>query len=109
MLDSVLLYMRTHGRIAVCGMISQYNSDQPDGVTNLTHTIYKMIRIEGFVVFEHFSKYSKFLDTILPDIRDGKITYLEDIAEGLENGPSALVGLFSGRNKGKQVVAVARE
>jgi NADPH-dependent curcumin reductase CurA len=35
--------------------------------------------------------------------------YVEDIAEGLENGPAALVGLFSGRNVGKQVLVIARE
>ncbi|OIW15364.1 hypothetical protein TanjilG_26737 [Lupinus angustifolius] len=46
---------------------------------------------------------------LLPHIREGKVVYVEDIAEGLENGPAALVGLFSGRNVGKQVVVVARE
>lgn len=86
--------MRTNGRIAVCGMISQYNSDCPDGVTDLMHIIYKRVRIQGFVVFDYFSKYTEFLDTLLPDIRKGKITCIEDIAEGLENGPFALVGLF---------------
>ena len=30
--------------------------------------------------------------------------YVENIAEGLETSPSALVGHFSGRNVGKQVV-----
>uniref|UniRef100_A0A2N9JB74 Alcohol dehydrogenase-like C-terminal domain-containing protein n=1 Tax=Fagus sylvatica TaxID=28930 RepID=A0A2N9JB74_FAGSY len=73
MLDAVLLNMRLHGRIAIAGMISQYNLDQPEGVRNLLKE------------------------------------YVEDIAEGLENGPAALVGMFSGHNVGKQVVVVARE
>ena len=46
---------------------------------------------------------------MLPYIREGKIAYVEDIAECLENGPAALVGIFSGHNVGKQVVVVARE
>ena len=46
---------------------------------------------------------------MLPYIREGKIAYVEDIAEGLENGPAALVGIFSGHNVRKQVVVVARE
>jgi NADPH-dependent curcumin reductase CurA len=46
---------------------------------------------------------------VLPYIKEGKIIYVEDIAEGLESGPAALVGLFTGRNVGKQVVVVARE
>ncbi|KAM3702205.1 hypothetical protein ACJW31_04G008000 [Castanea mollissima] len=76
MLDAVLLNMRDHGRIAVCGMVSQYNLAQPE---------------------------------VLPYIREGKIKYVEDIAEGLDSGPAALVGLYSGRNVGKQVVLIARD
>ncbi|KAJ0092256.1 hypothetical protein Patl1_26937 [Pistacia atlantica] len=109
MLDAVLLNMRLKGRIAVCGMISQYNLSQHEGVHNLMNTLIKRIRMEGFVVFDYFPQYSKFLEVVLPLIREGKIVYLEDITEGLENAPAALVGLFSGRNIGKQVVLVARE
>ncbi|CAM8921699.1 unnamed protein product [Rhodiola kirilowii] len=109
MLDAVLQNMRVHGRIAVCGMVSQYNLAQPEGVHNLANTVFKRIRIEGFVVFDYFSEYNKFLDFILPHIREGKVVYIEDIAEGLENGPAALVGLYSGRNVGKQVVLVSPE
>ena len=109
MLDAVLENMRTHGRIAACGMISQYNLKEPEGVHNLASIVYKRIRVQGFAAVEFFDKYSKFLDFILPYVREGKITYVEDIAQGLENGPSALIGLFHGKNVGKQLVAVARE
>ncbi|XP_059447329.1 2-alkenal reductase (NADP(+)-dependent)-like [Corylus avellana] len=108
-LDAVLLNMRTHGRISVCGMISQYNLDEPEGVKNLMDLVYKRIHMQGFVVTDYYHLYPNFLDTVLPGIRDGKIVYVEDIAEGLESGPAALVGLFSGRNVGKQLVVVARE
>lgn len=109
MLDAVLLNMRNHGRIALCGMVSQYNLEQPDGVNNLMNLVYKRVRMEGFVVFDYNPFYSKFLETVLPYIREGKIVYVEDVVEGLESGPAALVGLFSGRNIGKQVVAIAHE
>ncbi|KAJ6683417.1 hypothetical protein OIU85_007131 [Salix viminalis] len=109
MLDAVLVNMRLHGRIAVCGMISQYNLEQPESVQNLSAVFYKQIRMEGFAVYEHYHRYSKFLDFVLPCIKEGKIVYVEDITEGLERGPAALVGLFSGRNVGKQVVKVAQE
>ncbi|GFS45894.1 zinc-binding dehydrogenase family protein [Actinidia rufa] len=109
MLDAVLLNMRNHGRIAVCGAVSQYNVEQPEGVTNLMCLFYKRIRMEGFAVFDYFPQYSKFLDTVLPHIRDGKIVYVEDVANGLESAPSALLRLFSGRNVGKQLVAIAHE
>ncbi|KAJ4723813.1 2-alkenal reductase (NADP(+)-dependent) [Melia azedarach] len=109
MLDAVLLNMRIHGRIAVCGMISQYNLDIPEGVHNLMNLIVKRVRMEGFLVPDHYHLYPKFLEIIIPHIKEGKIVYVEDTAEGLESAPSALVGLFSGQNVGKQVVKVATE
>ncbi|KAJ1395455.1 hypothetical protein SESBI_33413 [Sesbania bispinosa] len=107
-LDAVLLNMRVHGRIPLCGMISQYNLTQFEGVTNLTNLILKRVRMEGFVATDFYHLYPKFLELVLPHIREGKVVYVEDIAEGLENGPAALVGLFNGHNVGKQVV-VAHE
>ncbi|XP_021910985.1 NADPH-dependent oxidoreductase 2-alkenal reductase-like [Carica papaya] len=110
MLDAVLINMRVNGRIAVSGMISQYNNiGEPEGVRNLMNIVYKRVNIKGFVVFDYYSEYSKFLDLVLPYIREGKITYIEDIANGIESAPAALIGLFTGRNIGKQVVTVAQE
>ncbi|XP_038986768.1 2-alkenal reductase (NADP(+)-dependent)-like [Phoenix dactylifera] len=109
MLDAVLINMRTHGRIAVCGMISQYNLEKPEGVHNLFYLITKRIRMEGFLVGDFLHKYHQFEEIIAQYMKDGKITYVEDKAEGLENAPAALVGLFAGRNVGKQLVVVSHE
>ena len=109
MLDAVLLNMRLHGRIAVCGMISQYNLEQTEGVHNLFCLTMNRVHMEGFNAFDYYHLYPKFLEMVLPHIKEGKITYVEDIAEGLESASAALIGLFSGRNVGKQVVVVARE
>lgn len=109
MLDAVLVNMNLRGRIAVCGMISQYNLEEPEGAQNLFCLVSKRIRMEGFVVLDYYNQYSEFLEMMLPLIRDGKITYIEDTVEGLENAPSALIGLYLGRNVGKQVVALTPE
>ncbi|KAL9380239.1 hypothetical protein Peur_025896 [Populus x canadensis] len=109
MLDAVVLNMRVRGRISVCGMVSQYNLEQPEGVHNLMHLVPKRIHMEGFLVYYFFHLFPKYLDMVLPYIKQGKIVYVEDIAEGLENALAALTGLFAGRNIGKQVVAVSRE
>ncbi|XP_034686315.1 2-alkenal reductase (NADP(+)-dependent)-like [Vitis riparia] len=109
MLDAVLLIMRTRGCIAACGMVSQYNLEQPESIKNLFSIISKQVCIQGFVSHEQYHLYPQMLDTLLPYIREGKLVYVEDIAEGLERSPAALVGLFSGRNVGKQVAAVAHE
>ncbi|XP_020590013.1 2-alkenal reductase (NADP(+)-dependent)-like [Phalaenopsis equestris] len=109
MLDAVLLNMQNHGRIAVCGMISQYNLTEKDGIHNLFCLITKRIRMQGFLEPDHKHLYPQFLDLIIQYLKEGKLVYVEDIAEGIENAASALIGLFSGRNVGKQVVLVARE
>ncbi|KAI9092772.1 hypothetical protein K1719_027569 [Acacia pycnantha] len=106
MLDAVLLNMRIHGRISLCGMISQYNLNHHEGVQNLLNLIRNRIRMEGFIVTDHYHLYDKFLEMVIPLIKEGKIVYVEDIVEGIENAPSALIGLFHGRNVGKQVVVV---
>ncbi|KAL4192395.1 hypothetical protein AMTRI_Chr06g171750 [Amborella trichopoda] len=97
--DAVLLNMREHGRIAACGMISQYNKEKPKG----------RIHVKGFALFGYWHMYLQFLETTIKSIKEGKMAYVKDIVEGLENAPSALVGLLFGRNVGKQVVLVARE
>ncbi|KAH7572736.1 hypothetical protein JRO89_XS03G0005000 [Xanthoceras sorbifolium] len=106
MLDAVLLNMRLRGRIAVCGMISQYNLDKPEGVHNLMQVVGKRIRLEGFGASDYYHLYSKYTDFVIPFIKEGKINYVEDVAEGIESAPAALVGLFSGKNIGKQLVVV---
>ncbi|KAJ1700050.1 hypothetical protein LUZ63_008562 [Rhynchospora breviuscula] len=109
MLDAVLNNMRPHGRISACGMISQYNLLEPEGIRNIVKIITKRICMEGFIFTDHFASYRKFEEMTVQYIKEGKITYVEDSAEGLENAPSALIGLFEGKNIGKQVVVVSRE
>ena len=109
MLDVVLLNIRNNGRIFVCGLVSQYHLEQPERIQNLMCILQNRVRMQGFYIFYYYPRYSQFLDTVLPYIREGKIEYIEDIAEALESGPAALVGLFSGRNIGKQVVVIAPE
>ncbi|CAO2141250.1 unnamed protein product [Urochloa humidicola] len=108
-LDAALLQMRKGGRVVACGMISQYNLDEPDGVRNLFTIIPKAIRVEGFNVGGYFQMYSRFEEEMAGYIKEGKVTVMEDVVEGIESAPAALVGLFSGRNVGKQLVVVARE
>ncbi|KAF9608164.1 hypothetical protein IFM89_007550 [Coptis chinensis] len=107
MLDAVLLNMNVHGRIAVCGLISQYNLTEHEGVRNLFCIVTKQIRMQGFIEPEYKHMYPSSLELVVQRYREGKIVYIEDTAEGLEEAPSALIELFSGRNVGKQVVRIA--
>ncbi|ESQ44099.1 hypothetical protein EUTSA_v10006077mg [Eutrema salsugineum] len=109
MLDAVLLNMKKYGRISVCGMISQYHLETRDRVHNLPDIMFKRIRMQGFVCGDFQDRFPKFLEYVLPYIKEGKLNYVEDIVKGLDNGPAALVGLYHGKNFGKQVLEVARE
>ncbi|KAK4737921.1 hypothetical protein R3W88_001618 [Solanum pinnatisectum] len=85
MLDAILLNMKLHGRIAACGMISQHNLEHTEGVHNLFYLmISKRIHMEGFVIFDYFHLYSKYLEMIIPKIKAGNVVYVEDVVEGLE-------------------------
>ncbi|KAJ0243000.1 ADH_N_2 domain-containing protein [Hirschfeldia incana] len=110
MLDAALLNMKVRGRIALCGMVSlQSLSSSSQGINNLYNAIPKRIRLEGFLQSDYVHIFPQFLEHVKGYYKEGKIVYIEDISEGLELAPSALVGLFSGKNVGKQVVWVAKE
>ncbi|KAL7148409.1 hypothetical protein ABFS83_06G176400 [Erythranthe nasuta] len=109
MLEAVLVNMRIHGRIAVCGMVSQQGVSDEKGIKNLFNLISKRVRMQGFLQHDYLHLFPSFLEKVGGLYKQGKITYLEDINEGLESGPSAFAGLFSGKNIGKQVICVAHE
>ncbi|KAJ8762812.1 hypothetical protein K2173_022941 [Erythroxylum novogranatense] len=107
MLDEVLGHMRPHGKIAACGMISQYNLDEPEGVKEMFSIITKRLEIKGYVETDFKHMYQEYIELAVRYLKEGKLVYVEDVAEGLENACSALVGIFYGRNVGKQLVRLA--
>lgn len=109
MLDAALVNMKIHGRIAVCGMVSEKNLSDPQGIRNVYNLITKRIRMQGFLQSDYIHLFPRFLEHVISYYKQGKIVYIEDINEGLESAPSAFVGLFLGENVGKQVICVAHE
>jgi NADPH-dependent curcumin reductase CurA len=107
-LEAALNVMNDHGRIAVCGMIDQYNDTTPQpGPTNLAQIIIKKLKIQGFIVFEHWDEYPAFVQKMGQWIQEGKVSYRETVYEGIESAPEAFVGLFEGKNTGKMLVKLA--
>jgi len=76
MLDAVLLNTKVHSRIAICGMISQYNLPHPEPLKNLLHIAFKRLTIKGFTNGDHHHLYPKLLETVLPYIREHKVFYM---------------------------------
>lgn len=109
-LEAALNVMNVKGRIAVCGMISQYNASEPmPGPTNLTQIIGKDITMRGFVLGNHYDMSGDFYRDIGPWIAEGKIKWSETIYEGIDKAPEAFIGLFEGKNSGKMLVKLSEE
>jgi len=107
-LSAALDNMNDHGRIAVCGMISQYNDTAPTpGPSNLAMIIIKKLKIEGFIVFEHWAHYPEFAKQMGQWLASGAVKAEQTVYEGLELAPDAFIGLFEGKNRGKMVVKLA--
>jgi len=106
-LDAVLLHMKDFGRIAVCGLISQYNSTIPPvGPSNFGMILLKRLRVQGFIVTDHMDLTDEFLASMSGWIAEGKMKWKETVVEGIENAPAAFLGLFRGENLGKMLVKI---
>jgi NADPH-dependent curcumin reductase CurA len=105
-LVAALPRMRTFGRIAVCGLISQYNLEQPEPGPPLWPMIRDRITMRGFLVRDHGHRSKDFHRDVVAWLADGRLRERETIVEGLERMPEAFIGLFRGENIGKMVVAV---
>lgn len=109
-LETALNLMNERGRIVCCGAISQYESTAPTGPRNLPGAIVvKRLRMEGFIVMDFARDDAKAIRAMQGMIERGQMKVTEDIVEGLENAPSALIGLLGGDNKGKRMVRVSAD
>ena len=106
-LQAALFALHPFGRVVACGAISHYNDAHPEpGPRNLALIVSKRLRVQGFIVIDHWDRIPAFLAEMGPWLRDGKLRYRETIVEGIENAPAAFVGLFRGDNVGKMLVRV---
>ena len=96
--------MNAFSRIAVCGLISQYNATEPYGVKALQSILTNRIKMQGFIVSDRMELWPKALPELVGWVAGGKIKYRETVAQGLENAPKAFIGLLKGENLGKQLV-----
>ena len=103
-LEAALTAANRFARFALCGMISQSGCRMPAGPRNIMFAIGKSIRLEGFIVANHFNLLPEFQKDMSGWIRDGKVTWKETVEHGIENAPTAFLKLFKGENLGKMLV-----
>jgi NADPH-dependent curcumin reductase len=105
--DAVFALLNAHARIPLCGVIAEYNQPQPVSGPSLRALLTNRVMIRGFIVSEHSDRAGDFLRDCGQWVRDGRLRYREDIVDGIEQAPDALLRLFDGRNFGKLLVRVA--
>ncbi len=105
-LEAALGHLNLHARVALCGLIDQYNkAERPPG-PNLGPVIAARATLTGLVVYDHFHRLPAMLDELVPLVKAGELKYLEDIAQGIESTPAAFARLMRGENIGKALVAL---
>lgn len=107
-LEAVLPNLKTHARIALCGMIAWYSgaSNPPPAPLVWGAILRQRLTVRGFIIFDHYHRLPDFLAEVAPLVRNGAIAYRESIAHGLENAPAAFLSMLNGGNFGKQLVRV---
>ena len=107
-LEACLAQMNLRGRIACCGAVSQYDRTPaghgPRGVPGLI--VVKRLVMQGFIVTDYFNEREPALADLQSWVAAGKLKVQEDVIDGLENTPRALIGLLAGENRGKRMVRV---
>ena len=107
-LEACLAQMNNRGRIACCGAISQYDgvpsAHGPRGVPGLI--VVKRLIMQGFIVMDFMDRRDQALKELQSWVASGKLKVQEDVIEGLENTPKALIGLLAGENRGKRMIKV---
>jgi NADPH-dependent curcumin reductase len=108
--DAVFPLLNNFARVPVCGLIAHYNDTEakpPKWASRFMFaTLAKRLTFRGFIVSDFAARQSDFLRDMSQWLRDGKVKHKEFVTEGLENAPSAFMGLLKGANFGKQLVRV---
>jgi NADPH-dependent curcumin reductase len=112
--EAVQPLLNAFARVPVCGLIAQYNATRlpegPNKAPALMQTILtKRLLVRGFIVSDFAGIMPEFQAEVGPLVRDGRLVFREDIADGLPSAPEAFLRLLRGENFGKQLVRVGSD
>ena len=110
--EAAIWNMNTRGRIALCGLISDYNrplEEMPPGPRGLAVLIARSVTLQGFIVLNYPELCGEWVAKGGQWLREGKLKYRESVVEGIENAPAAFIGMMKGENFGKQLVKLCEE
>lgn len=104
--EDILKLMNLYGRIAVCGTISNYNTEIAKVSDPLRQMVFKQLKMEGFVVWRWNDRWMEGIKANLEWIKEGQLRWHETVTHGFENVPVAFMDMLKGGNTGKAVVKV---
>jgi len=99
--------LNAFARVVMCGMVAQYNEPNPPPGPNLGIINRMRIRVQGMIVSDRPERFAEWRGLATPWVLDGSLVYREDVVDGLEAAPGALIGILGGRNFGKLLVRIA--
>jgi NADPH-dependent curcumin reductase CurA len=106
-LDIALAQLAMGGRIVLCGAIATYNdAELRPGPKHYLNLLLKRGLMEGFLVLDYVPRALEAVMQLWTWVREGQLAHREDVAEGLDSAPRALMRLFTGDNQGKQLVRI---
>jgi NADPH-dependent curcumin reductase CurA len=106
--EAALWNMRQSGRIVLCGMIANYNDEEPEpGPRGMANVIRNRLTIQGFIVTDHQDLGKEYFRKASQWLAEGKLQTEETVVDGIENAPTAFIGMLKGKNVGKQIVRLA--
>lgn len=106
--DAVFSQLNFHSRVALCGQIAHYNDTEIKmGPRFLTNFLKRSVLLKGFIISNYTDRHEEGIHTLSKWVKEGKVTYKENVVVGLENAPDAFLGLFRGDNLGKQLVKIS--
>jgi NADPH-dependent curcumin reductase CurA len=109
-LDAVLGRLNQHGRVVLCGAISTYNAQgRPPGPSNYLNLISRRGRMEGFITLDYWDRFPECFEQMRAWADEGRLTWREQVFDGLDTAPEALNALFTGANTGKVIVALTSD
>ena len=108
---AVFPLLNEFARVPICGLVAKYSGADPGLRTDRTMEVLERIllfriKMQGLFVFDHADLEPEFLRHVTAWIGEGKIKYREDVVDGLDKAPEALITVLNGKNLGKLLVRV---
>jgi NADPH-dependent curcumin reductase CurA len=98
--------LNLNARVALCGLISEYNSAEPEPGPSLRRVLTNRVTVQGFIILDYFGRFPEAIAQLGQWVAEGKVKDRHTVVEGLEKAPDAVNMLFDGDNVGKLIVKV---